>query len=239
MKKRTIVNIELRYAGASPSQIGWTNFRAFMDAFTRALKVMPGGTGPSEVMPVRVWDGCVAVSLDMPPNSMPGVQRLRTGPTRSWNTEMLRDTRPLYEWLGEMDAALVLLTAKGERPFKQVAPRKPPPNYRQFETLEGRVFRLGGRDGKVEIQFETEGTRDCDAGVDLAEQLAPYLYKPVRVECLVTRCGMTGDFESATIHAFTPIKQRLSAHEMLDGLRRTLGPEFTIDVDDFMKDIRE
>jgi len=79
-------------------------------------------------------------------------------------------------------------------------------------TLCGKVLRIGGERGRIRMQFDFDGTQDCDAGVELAEKIAPLLYKRVELSGVVRRNIRSMDFLGMKVESFAlPIPKREAA----------------------------
>jgi hypothetical protein len=203
------------------STMGWPDLRDFTDLLVRALKAMPNGPEPRAVMPVSVTAGSLVEAFRIPRDTYPAVRRLQRGPTKRWSRAELREVDPLYRYLRERHAQLGV-SARGAPRLVVVPPARDWTVTERIST-RGEIFRVGGRDGRVEVRFDGETTVKCTAGRELAAQLAQHLYRTVLLEGLARRDATTGVLESVDLTAFTPDRYEGGTSTLARELREILG----------------
>ena len=235
--KRTTVKLKLDYEGASPETVGWPQMRQFMDAFARAMRAMPGDTDPKSMLPVGVEEGSFVLLVAMPDIARAAVWQLRRGPDKTWTTGMRQATAPLYRFIREIGATVTDITGRKPAAFK-LPEDVETWSVRQFEALEGEVFRAGGRDGDVEVRFDFDGLVTCKVGREHAAALGGRLYQRVIIEAETRRSRETLELESVEVLTVKSAHKSVPVADGIAELRRTLGDDFCFDVDELLRERR-
>lgn len=216
-----IIRFKLEGENISASTFGWPDLREFNDLLVKALRAMPKGPTPSELLPVAISEGSLVQQVRVPRPAYPAVQRFQRGPNRTWTRAMRRSAEPLYGYLRSRDATLGC-SVRG--PSRQVVV----PEGKDWMVAErisavGEVFRVGGQDGKVDVRFHGETTLKCPAGKELAKALGEHLYQNVVIEGHAQRDAMSGQLVNVQITGFRPSNHVGGGASLADELSEILG----------------
>jgi hypothetical protein len=229
------VKLRLQYEGASPEEMGWLEFRAFMDCLVQALEAMPHGPRAADIIPILVGDGSVKPTIRMPREAMRAVRRLQGGPRRGWTSTQRAGVEPLYQFLRSKSATLTGGATRGAgRPF--VIPDLTPKwQIHELAALTGTVHRVGGNDDKVVLRMDdSQELVHFDAGAAIVEDIGQYMHKRVRADVDIARDALTRAVLAAKIIAFTVLNR--PRRRFLDELKEALGNDrLEIDMAEFMK----
>lgn len=173
-----------------------------MDALHEALRAL-GGDGVEFVIPLAVGAGSVQSKLRLPQTQRRSLERLRTGPNRSWTPAEHRGTNRFYGYLRERN----IVALCGERKLKPVhVPSSTQSGIaREVTSAVGRIEQAGGLEGRVRVMFEAWGRVHCDAGQQLAKQLGGRLYERLLLHGVRESEPESGTILRFTIRTFEPI----------------------------------
>lgn len=238
------LHLDRRAARLELNSVGWPQFKAFFDAFTRALAAMPDGVPPQQVLPLELRSGSVAPVVHLPIKGRTGLDRLQRGPDETWTGDMIQGAWPLWRYLREQDMVLDGRYWRGRRRRRfNVPDPRAPWAYCQLETARGRVFRVGGQLMKAEVQFELDRRLECSFSggptevESIIRRMASCLYQVVEIEGLATRNGKTSQLLDFVISSFDPAQDRHDPSTFAGSVSAvTADAEF--DPEGFMEEIR-
>lgn len=241
MRRATVhLKLHLDLPGFDVHNLGWLEMRAFIDAYTRGLKAMPGGPAPARVLPLRVTEGTITFDTRLERVALPAAYLFQEGPTDEWTPAMRREAEPLYDYLRKRNATLGCAVRGAPRPFVLPQPTAP---WTVFEwcSAKGQVFRVGGEKTQVEIRFEDLGTITCSADETIAKAAGTLLYKDVVAHGRLGRDSQTGavlSYDIDSIDAAPTVLPR-SLDQVLDELHAELAPAMTgFDLQAFLRESR-
>lgn len=237
----TDVVIELEYEGASPASEGWPGLKQLMDAITKALKSMPEGPEPEEIVPVSWENGCIACGFKMPTEKFGAMETFAKGDSPDWRPEMRRGCKPFWDYAKKRGAAVSFQAGGLDLPVRisgTVQRDRRPWLSREYTTLRATVIAAGGIQGDVSLQFDGHraGKVVCAVGRDMAADIAAYLYKKIDVHGRATVDVVRNAVKAFEVDDFTPI---ITDTETLDRYDRLIGDALDgFDVGAFMREQR-
>ncbi len=235
-----LLKLHLDIPDVDLDHLGWPEMRAFVDAYTRGLKAMPGGAPPAQVLPVRLGEGTITFDTRMDRMVLPAAYLYQEGPTEAWTPEMRREAEPLYDFLRSRNASLGCAVRGDPRPFVLPTPL-PPWTVFEWCSARGQIFRVGGEKHQIEIRFDDLGTVTCTADEAIAQAAGKLLYKMVKVHGRLGRDSRTRAVLSYELDSVEPCAttQPRTIDQVLDELHADLAPVMTgFDLQAFLRESR-
>ncbi len=243
--------IHIDYKGLGPDGFSWPRYKEFTEAFVAALSGMPDGPSADQVIPLEVKETqSQLLAFKIPDHCLDAVCRIAQ-PNETWKEKEREKAKPLHKWIRDRDARCEIIVAK-RPPLKIVVPtEEPPPCCDSYDTVDGIVITVGGRERHVHLELPDGLIRVFAGGPGIVEGMAQFLYHRVLVSAKMTWDESGADIREAEILRIiedlghmddfpTKKKNPKSQYEAIQRMRALLSDSLAdFDVEEFVKGIRD
>lgn len=177
--RRSRLTLSIEYEGATPREFKWSELKAFIDAFQRALRALGPDQNFDYVIPVAIREGSVTTVIEGPAMSKI-FNRLKEGPKRTWTSLEREGCDPLYKFLESREATLKGGFRGPLRPVK-TPQKKVSKTYKGTTELIVFIQKVGGENPKVHVRMRDGQLRVFSIDSDLIPKVGSMIWTDVRI----------------------------------------------------------